>query len=306
MKRKELHRNVRLLNTVAQHPLVFPRGVISTQYDVTPEGEVEHIADALPLNRGYFGKITHTPSGVYCAGFTLSEIFEELPFDEAREMKGKPLPSKFDYKVLMKLIEASKGKRKVSFPSQYAFLQELGVTPNAQNYRRLVMALNKWLFLTLHYVGRFRWRGKNKKGAIRARALNILYGYDIPDYIDEPCPLSVIISQEFLEVITGSHTAPLDTRVALKLPSEAAINIYQYLSSFDLVLRTGKGLKRGLKEFGTAMLSTSEKPSRLKVQITKAIADINEAIEEETEYHAKFTTSPVDARQLVVFTKHSS
>lgn len=293
MERRKLKRAVFLNNTVAHHPLATPPGRKKERYNLTRKGRLlGGEGKGWSNTKGFHGRISKRQEGIYCIGFSLGKLFETQSFENAITF-DEDLPTSFDLKFLMALLDYSKGKSVVRFGSIYRMLRLLGFPTNKRQYERAKTALLKWSLIHLHFSGNYVWSGGRKRKGFSFESYQILRGFQ---FDHETGAVKIRIAYEFLKLLKADYAALLDVAVIGKLDGEMALNLYIYLKSFDLHFSEGKGLVRNLKSFGKfTLLSKSAKPFRLKEQIEKALADINNA--SESDYQAVFE------KDLVTFSR---
>lgn len=299
MKRKQLQRGVRLHKTVSQHPLVFPPGATKAWYDVSKKGRVilKTKDEEWGFGKGYRGRVIETENGTYCAGYEIAERFKNLT-DIKIISWDEDLPTAFDYKFLIKLLYHAHGKKVVRFKSQYQLLKTLGIALNDRNYNRVVTSLLKWNFIVFHFTGSFTWKAKQKKNEDRFKYFKVIRSFDIP--VDSNDHIQIRFSSDFVELLGGKRATVLNLATVEALRSEAALNLYQYLSSFNRLLDGGRELTRNIKEFSKIMFSSKSRPYRLREQIGKAITEINEASKS-----LSFQVSFNEGKGLVSFSKQN-
>ena len=297
MKRKPLQRGVRLHKTVSQHPLVFPPGATKAWYDVSKKGRVVYGNEEWGFRKGYRGRVIETDSGIYCAGYNIDERFKRLPIMEAVKW-NEDLPTAFDYKFLIKLLYYAHGKKVVRFKSQYQLLKTLSIPLNDRNYNRVVTSLLKWNFIVFHFAGRFTWKAKQKKNEDSFKYFKVIRSFDIP--VDSNDQVQIRFSSDFMELLGGKYATFLNLPTVEALRSETALNLHQYLSSFNRLLDGGRELTRNIKEFSRMMFSSESRPYRLRGQIGKAITEINKASR-----GVSFQVSFDEEKGLVSFSKRN-
>ena len=278
------YRQVRLHNILAQHPLCFSSSLPLITYDVTKKGKIRYQTKNWPVDRSYYGVVLETNKGFYCVGYDREFFVAAIRKREAHLFR---LPSNSDRKVLAHILERSAGQRSIEFRSMYYFLKDRGLDNNGTNYRKVRDSLRRWESLCIHFIGDYDLPLENED-SYAVVDFTFISGLDLP-MKNKGGSVAIRFSFDLEELVTGGNTTYIDNEIFLRLNSEAALNIYSYLMSFDHELNKWP-IKRNLKNFSRLILSSKKSPSRHRNQIEKAVKEINRVVGVEV-YNVKFAES---------------
>lgn len=281
---KSKYRQVRLHNILAQHPLCFSSSLHLITYDVTKKGNIRYQTKNWPVDRGYYGIVLETITGSYCVGYDRKSFIAAIRKREAHLFR---LPSKSDRKVLAHILERSAGQRFIEFRSMYYFLKDRGLDNSGTNYRKVKDSLRRWESLCIHFIGDYDLPLENED-SYDVVDFTFISGLDLPKK-NKGGSVAIRFSFDLEELVTGGNTTYIDNEIFFKLNSEAALNIYSYLMSFDHELKK-RAITRNLEKFSGLILSSKKSPSRHRNQIEKAVKEINRVIGDEI-YKVKFVDS---------------
>jgi hypothetical protein len=273
-----LHRNV------CQHPICFNSKVKPINFNIDSN-------DFIRIGRrGYKGFVYKDENTGYALGT------HKVQSDSVKNI----LPTQFDTQFLMGLMFLLTKKRnegenlyKLEFNSMYTMLKTLGLPTEKWYYERVKESLRKWRGIFLHYQNRFR---KNTKGKYRIQTLNIpsildsvSYEYNEGEKYQERS-IKITFSVSFVELMEFSFYSPIDYDIIKKLPSPASINLYKFLISWDLHLKSGKFIKRNLKKFCFLELAMGEKTrtNKMKETLKASIIKVNTLLTKNQQFKIDF------------------
>lgn len=270
-----------LNRSACQHPFCFHHNMKTVSYSIGKDFGINLDGDEC---NGFIFKDEH--GGSYALGTPVNS--------------DVGMPTVFDAQLLFSVLSLaqSKNTRILGYVSVYKFLQAIGFdtkTISKHTYERVRESVRKWHKVHIQYTGRVRIPEFDNKEALVNLSISgvfssIMIGKDSTpndDFIKKI--IRIVINDDFLLLTKPVFYERLSSKQIKSLNSPSAINMYLYLSGWDLLL-CEKPLfvdmeKLCMLELG---MDISSRPARMRDGITRAIGEINDNPVSENKYKVRF------------------